>query len=146
MSSVLNRTTKQYINSVNTPDYPTIDWIVNPDMTAVVGFDSRYWIVSGDVVTLMSQAQRDAVDAALLTARRDALAAQLQQTEDILRAFMLAVLDEFNLHADKHTAVLNAIDTGANLTAIKTNIAAIADYPQRTEAQLRTAVRNKLGS
>lgn len=64
MSDVLNRTTKQYLISVNTPDFPTANWIINPDLSAVVGFEAKYWTITGDVVTLMSQAERDAVDAA----------------------------------------------------------------------------------
>jgi len=146
MASVLNRTTKIFISSANTPDYPTAQWIINPDMTAVVGFPFIYWTITGDVVTLMTPAQRAAVDAALLSAARDAAAAQLQRTEDVLRAFMLAVLEELNLHADKFNSILTAIDNGATLAQVKTGIAAIADYPTRTEAQLRTSVRNKLGT
>lgn len=146
MANVLNRTTKQYLVSVNTPDYPVGSWIHSPDLSAVVGFSERYWTITGDAVTLMSQAERDAVDAAYLTAARDAAAAQLQQTEDVLRAFMLAVLDELNLHAAKHNAILDAIDASGSLAEVKTNIAAIADYPSRTELQLRTSVRNKLGT
>jgi len=146
VANVLNRTSKLFLVSVNTPDYPLIDWIHSPDLSAVVGFAERYWTITGDVVTLMSQAERDAVDAALLTAARDAAAAQLQQTEDVLRAFMLAVLDELNLHADKHNAILDAIDAGSTLAQVKANIAAVTDYPARTEAQLRTSVRNKLGT
>lgn len=146
MASVLNRATKQYIPSANTPDYPIDDWIHDPDLSAVIGFDSRYWVITEDVVTLMSQAERDALDATLLNAGRDEIAAQLDNVEDVLRAFMLTVLDELNLHADKINAILTAIDSGANLTAVKTNIAAIADYPQRTATQLKNAVRGKLGS
>lgn len=67
MSNVVNRVTKQYLTSVNTPDFPSSQWIVNPDLSAVGGFPSRYWILTGDVVTLMSQAQRDAVDDQLFT-------------------------------------------------------------------------------
>ena len=61
---VLNRTTKAYRRSVNTPDFPTVDWIHSPDMSAVTGWDSKYWIITGDIVTLMDLAARDAVDAA----------------------------------------------------------------------------------
>ena len=60
------------------------------------------------------------------------------------RAFALLVLDELNAHAVKMNAVLTAIDTGANLTAVKANIAAIADYPARTAAQLKQAIRDKI--
>jgi hypothetical protein len=146
MASVLHRTTKQFLQSVNTPDYPVLDWIIEPDLSAVTGFDSKYWTITGDVVTLMDQSARDAVDAAEVEAVRDAAVAQLQQIEDILRAFMLTVLAEFNLHALKHNEILDAIDNGANLAGVKTNIAAIGDYAQRTELQLRNSIRSKLGS
>lgn len=62
MAAVLNRTTKEFIRFANTPDYSTTDWIINPDLSAVVGFASKYWTITGDVVTLMDQAARDAVD------------------------------------------------------------------------------------
>ena len=64
MANVLNRTSKQYRASVNTPDFPVQDWIINPDISAVVGFDRKYWIITGDSVTLMDQTARDALDAA----------------------------------------------------------------------------------
>lgn len=146
MASVLNRATKQYLESTNTPDYPPAEWILNPDISAVVGQPTKYWRIVGDIVSLLTQAERDAVDAAEREAQRDAAAQQLQQVEDLLRAFMLTVLDELNLHAAKHNAILTAIDNGANFSGLKANIALVADYPQRTEAQLRTTVRNKLGT
>lgn len=146
MASVLNRATRQYIQSVNTPDYPSQDWIINPDLSAVAVWPNRYWLITGDAVTLMDAAARTAVDTAQLELMRDAVTAQFDQTEDVLRAFMLAVLDEMNGHAAKINAVLTAIDNGANFTAVKTNIAAIADYPARTTAQLRAVIRAKLGS
>ena len=84
--------------------------------------------------------------AAKLAARRDAMVAEMEELESYTRAFALAVLDEINLHAERTTAILNAIDSGANLAAVKNNIAAIPDIPQRTVAQLKAAVRNKLGT
>ena len=64
----LNRATKQY--SVNTSasdmaarfggdftDYASnAEWIYDPDMSAVTGEPSKYWIITGDVITLMDQA------------------------------------------------------------------------------------------
>ena len=67
MASVLHRINKIYITSADTPEYPIVDWIHNPNLSAVAGFASKYWIITGDVVTLMDQAARDAVDAAELT-------------------------------------------------------------------------------
>ena len=146
MASVLNRTTKVYLPSANTPDYPTSDWIINPDLSAVAGQPTKYWRIVGDIVSLLTQVERDAVDAAELEARRDATVQQLQDVEDVLRAFMLIVLDELNLHALKHNAILDAVDAAANLADLKTRVALIADYPSRTEANLRTAVRGKFGT
>lgn len=146
MANVVNRTTKQFLASVNTPEYPTVDWIINPDLSAVTGFASKYWIITGDVVTLMDAGQRAALDAAELEALRDQVASELDQVENVLRAFMLTTLDELNAHAVKINAILTAIDNGANIGAVKTNILAIADYPTRTAAQLKAAVRSKLGS
>lgn len=146
MANVLNRTTKQYITSANTVEYPVQDWIIEPDLSAVIGFASKYWTISGDVVSLMSQAERDAVDAAELAAARDAIANRLDGVEDIARAAILIIMDEFNLHSARLNAVLDAIDAGASLAAIKTSVAAINNIPTRTVEQLKTALRNKLGT
>lgn len=120
--------------------------IFRPDLSLVTGFASKYWLLVGDLVTLMTAPQRAQVDADELSAQRDAVALQMQQTEDVLRAFMLVVLDELNLHAAKHNAILTAIDNNTTLATIRTAIAAIADYPARTELQLRNSVRGRLGS
>jgi len=122
MASVLNRTTRQYLQSVNTPDYPTLDWIIEPDLSAVVGFAAKYWIITGDVVTLMDQAARDAVDAAELEASRDSTTNGLDQVESLDRAFALVILDEIN------------------------TLRALHSLADRSIAQLKTALRNKLGS
>ena len=120
MADVLNRTTKAYLQSVNTPDYPVIDWIIEPDLTAISGFPSIYWIISGDNVLLMSQVERDAVDAALLDAQRDELANDIDRAESFMKAFALVVLDEFNNLRSQH------------------------GLAPRTIAQLKNAVRSKL--
>lgn len=83
MADVLNRTTKVHQQSVNTPDFPTAAWIINPDLSAVVGFESKYWTITGDVVTLMSVSERAAVDtaeaAALTTSNRSGAVASVDQ-------------------------------------------------------------------
>jgi hypothetical protein len=60
------------------------------------------------------------------------------------KAVLLVILDEFNAHANKINAILSAIDGAASFGAMKTAIAGIADYPQRTASQIRTAVANKI--
>jgi len=70
MANVLNRITKELLNSVNTPDFPTGDWIVNPDLSAVAGQPVKYWKIVGDSIQFMNSGERDVVDAALLPAAK----------------------------------------------------------------------------
>lgn len=63
MANVLNRTSKLYIESVNTPDFPETDWVINPDLTAVEGYASAYWLINpDDTISLMSAEDRADVD------------------------------------------------------------------------------------
>lgn len=81
-----------------------------------------------------------------LVADRAAIIAALANgglTAKELRGLMLVLLDEFNLHAAKINAILDASDAAINLADFKTRMAAIVDYPQRTKAQLITAITNK---
>lgn len=64
MSSVVHRVTKEHRPSAHTPDYPVADWIINPDLTALVGVPQKYWKIVGDLVLEMIQAEKNAVDAA----------------------------------------------------------------------------------
>lgn len=147
MPAYLNRKTLAYRQSVSEPEIKDPEnWVKDPDLSAVAGVPSRYWKLSGDVVSAMTQAERDAVGAALLVSARDAAISQLQQPEDILRAFMLIVLDEFTLHAQRVNALLTAIDNAGSLAALKTAAGQIVDIPVRTEEQLRTAIRNRMGA
>lgn len=146
MATVINRTTAEVRRSVNAADYADPPWLHDPDLSGVAGVPQRHIKVTGDVVSEMSQTEKDAVDAALLSSARDAVAAQFDNAEDTFRAFALTVLDELNLHAERITAILDAIDAASSLGDVKTAVAAINDVPQRTIAQMKTSVRNKLGS
>lgn len=64
----------------------------------------------------------------------------------LLRAVVVLVKDELNLHALKMNAILDAVDGAGSLAALKTAVAAIPDYPPRTNAQLVTALTNALQS
>ena len=122
MPNFLHRTTKTYSTSVSYADLqePLANYIEAPDLSAVVGEPTKYWIITGDVITLMSQPEQDAVDDAELVASRDALADEIDRNESYTRAFALVVLDEINALRSEHG--LNA----------------------RTPAQLKTALRNKM--
>lgn len=112
MANVLNRTTKQYISSVHTPNYDPADWIINPDISAVIGIDSRYWKITDDVVSEMTQVEKDAVDAAELSERqaqiRAALKARFDQEDDNTKALGLLVLELYQLiRSELKPAALN---------------------------------------
>jgi len=122
MANVLHRTTNKYLQSVNTADYPVGDWIINPDLSSVGSFASTYWIITGDVVTLMDQAARDAVDAANDQAARDGVFAEVDDIESLVRATILVLRDEINLLRSEHSLA------------------------PRTLAQVRAGIQSKLGA
>ena len=124
MPKWLHRTTKQFLNSVASADLPEAqaNYIEEPDLSAVTGQPNKYWEITGDVISLLDQTARDAVDDAVDTVQLDAVADELTRTRTIMRAFAEVVLDEINiLRADMSPP-------GA----------------PRTLAQLRNAVRSKL--
>ena len=62
------------------------------------------------------------------------------------KALILMILDEFNLHAAKINAILDAMDAATTLADLKSRIALIPDYPTRTSQQLINALKNKIDS
>jgi len=147
MADVINRATLEFLRSVNTPDFPEPTWKASPDMSQVAGVPPRYWKwdVANDRPAGMSQAEKDAADAADLETAKDLALKPLDANGVALwRAFALLVLDELNTHAATVTALLDAIDNASNLSSLKTAVAAITDLPQRTEAQLKAAIRGKM--
>jgi hypothetical protein len=152
MANVIHRTTLDFRISVNTPDFPEPTWKHNPDMSAVLSVPQRYWKAPPDWNVAnagpveMTQAEKDAVDTAILNTTRDATTAQVDRVEDVLRASLLSILAEFNDHALRINEILDAVDAAVSLADLKVRVALILDYPQRTIAQIRTSIRNNLGS
>lgn len=122
MPNYLHRTTLDYIPSIAPADLPesVLNYIEDPNLSAVIGFPKYYWVINGDAVELANPAQRSAIDAQRLSNRRDTLANEIQRAETILRAFAEVVLDEINALRAEHL------------------------LPARTLSQLRDAIRNKL--
>ncbi len=80
MSDVVHRTTLEYRVSVHTPDFPSGTWVINPDLSLLVGLiERKYWKVVGDDVLEMTQPEKDAVDAAEAQAALDALIEQIKE-------------------------------------------------------------------
>lgn len=63
-----------------------------------------------------------------------------------VRAVAAVLLDELNSHALKINSILDAVDAATSLADLKTRIGLIADYPQRTLAQAKTSINNKIDS
>ena len=122
MPAWLHRTNKTVLRSVASADLPEAiaNYIEEPDLSAVAGQPVKYWLITGDAVSLVDAATRSSIDAALFSTARDALADEIDQNKTFMKAFALVVLDEFNLLRAEH------------------------GLPPRTIAQLKTAVRNKL--
>jgi len=123
MAVVLNRTTKQLIQSANTPDFPTADWIINPDLSAITGQPIKYWLISGDVVSLATPAEQAVIDAAIQATRDTANRDEEKLTYDqrrVFRAIVELMIEEFN------------------------TLRTIEGLPDRTIAQARTAILSKI--
>jgi hypothetical protein len=148
MADVIHRTTMQFLTSVNSPEYPEPTWKWNPDMSQVVGLAPHLWKWDAGTERPIPQTsgEQAATIAARLAAARNSLIAQIDNIEDILRAFAGLLVDELNDRSTTITSILDAIDSAVNLAGLKTAVAGIANPPQRTLAQLRTAIRNKLGT
>ena len=148
----LERTSKQLLNSVPEADLPTsvANWIEEPDLSAVVGFTSIYWTITGDLVSLQSPAERDATDAtiaaAIVTSNR-AVAVALPDLSD--RIDVRALIELLNKRDNYLTnrieelqQALDAVKASAGpadniraaipafwlVTATRTRAAAITDY------------------
>ena len=151
MATVLNRTTKQLIRSVNTPDYNPVDWIINPDLSAVEGFPSIYWTITGDVVTLQNQSERDATDAAIAAALITDQKTEAEQLHDdvealsrALRAVVLLTVGELNALRTQWRDFQIGVANSNNLSQLKTEVAALPSLEDRTYQQARTAIGNNI--
>lgn len=120
MPIVLRRSDKVIREVSDASDFPTTIWIIDPDLSQVVGVETKYWNLVGDVVTEMSASERAAVDAAELSNLRDRISDKIDEIETFERAFALVLLDEINLLRSE------------------------LSLAPRTPAQLKAAVRAKM--
>lgn len=95
--------------------------IHNPNLTAVAGQPVKYWKLNGDLVELMTAGEQTVVDDAESTSFKDALSNDMNGAHPSFhRAFAEILIDEFNILRGQHA------------------------FANRTLAQLKTALRNKL--
>lgn len=63
MSTVFNRVTLERRDGVPADSYAPAQWLVDPDLSGIVGVPDEYWKVVGDTVVEMAAAEKAAVDA-----------------------------------------------------------------------------------
>lgn len=138
MGNFLHRTTKRLYLSTSPNELPEIlaNYIEEPDLSGVVGVASIYWIITGDVITEMSAGEKTAVDNAMLSDSRDgAVQDAIDQVESIPRQLLLLMIDE-----------INALRQQINATTAESADLTTTTLPDRTLAQVKTQIRNNLGS
>jgi len=92
-----------------------VDWIENPDVSNVVGVPVKYWKMSGDIPFEMTQAEKDAVDAAevlaaLLADRVEAIArTDVDITTRELVEVLLFEINKINTRIEEYKDVFEAI-------------------------------------
>lgn len=104
-------------------------------------------VLNGDVLTVTrswipwTQQEIDDYEAS----RRDDIADQLNVSDDLITAVVLVILDEFNRHKDLEKAIFDATAGAGSLAAFKTAMAAVTQVPTRSAADIKAAIRAKLG-
>ena len=119
----LHRTNKTVLRSVASADLPEAiaSYIEYPDLSAVEGHPTKYWLITGDVVSLVNATARQAIDAADASAARDELSNEVDQPGTFMESFALAVLAEINELRAEHglsprtiAQLKNAVRKGPN--------------------------------
>ena len=120
---------KTYLTSVSPQNLPEneANYIQDPDLSAVAGFDSVYWNISGDTVSLANQGTRNARDADI--AAQAVLQSNQTQKDaytdnQLFRAQIKYMVDEINIlrqnagltpartYGGAQTYMFDAIDNG----------------------------------
>ena len=138
MGNYLHRTTKQYLTSWSPNDLleSLVNYIEDPDLSSVAGVPFKYWTITGDVVTEMSQGEKDTTDAQELSDARDAeIQVQIDDLESIMRQMLKLIVDEINiLRQQSNTTTAESVDLTTTVLA------------DRTMAQAKAQMRSDLGT
>ena len=138
MGSYVHRTTKQYLKSFSPNELPEplSNYIESPDLSGVVGVPSMYWNIVGDVISEMSQAEKDAVDAAILENSRNAvIQAEVDELESVMRQLVKLIVSEINILRQQFNT------TTAEVPQLTTTT-----FADRTLEQVKAQLKNDLGT
>lgn len=126
----------QVLISVHTPDYSSrTDVVINPDLSLLEGIVPRkFWKHEAGAIVEWTQAEKDAKAAADAAAQAAAEAARLVN----IRTEAAAGLNEFEVSPLLLRAFADIIKDEFNI------LRALHGLPDRTLAQLRTAIKNRV--
>lgn len=141
MATVLNRVTRELIESANTPDYPVDDWIINPDLSEVEEFDRKYWKVDQNRVVLASELERAAIDEAEAAAVKEAEINQITDEQEVLGSIIKRLIDENAATAKLVNDLKTAIAGAASISALRAAVGAVTVAAPKTIDQIRDELR-----
>ena len=125
MGNFLHRTKKRYLSSTSPNELPEdiSNYIEQPDLSAVEGVPTKYWVITGDIVSEMSSAEKAIVDQALLDIARDSrIQSAIDGVESDMRQVVKMLIAELNILRQLH------------------------GLSDRTLSQVRTQLRNGYGN
>ena len=119
---------QQFDDDVELVEMPTVDppWL----------YDVATKTAIADTVTALADLRAQAVSTAGDTG----------SNAKVLRGVLLAAVEEVNLMRQRDAAWKTAVANATSLANLKVLIAALPDLPDRTAAQAKTAVVNKINS
>ena len=143
MKTCVHRTEK-WVRQVKDADAAQFsdEWIIDADLSGVLDVPPRFWLITGDTISEMSEAQKAAVREELQAARKDALAAKIDSDFD--RAIALVMLQLINETRQSVNDLRDAIVNANSLADVQTAAAAIDELTLPRPRQLKAAVRAKL--
>lgn len=62
MSIAINRNTKKILNNIYTGFLNPVEWLINPDLSAVSNLKQKYWKLVGDSVVAMNDTEKAQAD------------------------------------------------------------------------------------
>lgn len=134
----VHRTTFRQLASVAEADLaePVANYVEEPDLSAVAGQPTKYWILTGDIFTLMGAAARLVADAAEEAARLDDVKVRDKDrvdTEVLIAALMKLVHDEINI-----------LRAQFNTTTAQVNQATNTSFSPRTGPQYKAQMKSNI--
>lgn len=145
---IFNESTGQVLEyrlNQNESDYTgRTDVVVDPNVSAFSNLPLRYWKVVAGVVQLMTLAEQAEVDAVFLRANAKVNLSGKSDLGVILRAFSDITKDEINILRQWIVSFKVEAAAATNLSNFQSRIASLPNLPDRTLAQLKTAIENRI--